>query len=185
MGFHRSHGAFLACLLALGVAVSVIATQQNVSLSTLTDDDLKELVIQFERSTCYGNCPSYKLSIYGDGRVEYEGLKFVKQEGRKGGKVSPADLKRLVSEFERAHFFAIVQFNEKGCTCTICTDMPTVKTELRVEGISHRVEHYYGCRCAPKSLWDLEAAIDKIIRTEQWTGDVSKQGPLGTTCFNK
>lgn len=31
----------------------------------------------------------------------------------------------------------------------------------------------------------LFSAIDKIARTEQWTGDISKQGPFGTTCFNK
>lgn len=185
MRFQPGNGAFLACVLALGLAITAIATQQNPSGTTLTDIDLKEVEIQFQRSTCYGSCPSYKLSIHGDGRVEYEGLKFVKREGHKEGKLSSADLRRLVSQFEKAQFLSIDQFSEKSCTCTVCTDMPTVITELRARGISHRVEHYYGCRCAPKSLWDLEETIDKIARTEQWTGDVSKQGPFGTTCFNR
>lgn len=185
MTFHRGNGAFLACLLAVGLAITVVATQQNPQLNNLTDSELKDVVIQFERSTCYGNCPAYKLSIHGDGRVEYEGLKFVKLEGHKDGKISDAEIRRLISEFEKAQFLTIDQFNEKSCTCTLCTDMPTVTTELQAKGTTHRVEHYYGCRCAPKSLWDLEAAIDKIVQTEQWTGDVSKNGPFGTTCFSK
>jgi len=47
------------------------------------------------------------------------------------------------------------------------------------------VQHYYGCTCAPKVLFELESAIDKSVQAEQWTGDVSKQGPLGTTCFDR
>jgi hypothetical protein len=184
MRFHRGHSAFLACLLGLILALSGVATQQN-SPQNISEADLKEIVIQFERSTCYGTCPAYKLKIGGDGRVEYEGVKFVKQEGRKEGRIAAVDLKRLVTEFLKAQFSTIDQFSSEKCTCTLCTDMPTVTTEFHVKGTSHRVEHYYGCRCAPKLLWDLEQSIDKIVHTEQWTGDVSKQGPFGTTCFNK
>ena len=183
MRLHRGNGAFVACLLAVGIAAAIPAAQPASQLSNLTGGELKEVLIQFDRSTCYGNCPAYKLSIHGSGRVEYEGLKFVKQTGARSGKISDADLRRLVSQFEQAQFFAIDQFTDKSCTCTLCTDMPTVTTEIRVKGVSHRVVHYYGCRCAPKALWELEAAIDKMVHTDQWTGDVSKQGPFGTTCF--
>ena len=183
MRFHPGNVGFLACLLAVGMTITALAAQDNSQLARLTDADLKEVVIQFERSNCYGNCPAYKLSIRGDGRVEYQGLEFVKQTGRRQAQISDAEVRRLVSQFEKAQFSSIDQFTEKTCTCGLCTDMPTAITEIHIRGTSHRVEHYYGCRCAPKSLWELETAIDKTARTEQWTGDVSKQGPFGTTCF--
>jgi hypothetical protein len=61
--------------------------------------------------------------------------------------------------------------------------MPTVISEISLGSLSHHVDHYYGCACASKELFQLETAIDKTANADQWTGDVSKQGPLGTTCF--
>ena len=31
----------------------------------------------------------------------------------------------------------------------------------------------------------LELAIDKLVNSEQWTGDQSKTGPFGTTCLDR
>ena len=187
MRFHPGNTAFAVCFAGLIVAVIATASakSQDLNLSQLTDAELDSLVIQFERTTCYGNCPAYRLTIYGDGRVEYNGLKFVKLAGPAQGRVGRVELKTLVEQLSKADFLKIDQYTEKSCSCTLCTDMPTAITEVKLKNKSHRVEHYYGCRCAPKALWDVEEAIDKITRSEQWTGDVSKQGPLGTTCFSK
>jgi len=186
MRFHQGSLAFLACFaLVLALTAVGFTRQSSVQLVNLTEAELKEVVIEFERSGCYGNCPDYKITVHGDGRTEYEGRKDVKQIGHKNGHLNPGDVKSLVAEFDKANFLTVDQFTEKSCSCTLCTDMPTATTEIRAKGASHRVEHYFGCRCAPKALWDLEAAIDKIAHTEQWTGDVSKQGPLATTCFGR
>ena len=188
MKLHAASAPLLICLSSLIVVITAVAVtkqQQSGRLANLTDDELKAMVIRFERTGCYGDCPAYKLTIYGDGRAEYEGKNNVKQTGRKDGRIEAVDIKSLVSEFDKAGFFEIDQFTQRDCSCTLCTDMPTAITEIQVKGASHRVQHYYGCRCAPKALWELEQVIDKLARTEQWTGDVSKQGPRGTTCFNK
>jgi len=180
------NAAFIAGLTCLGVVMIVFAaygTHQDQP-AKLMETDLNRVVIQFDRSGCYGNCPSYMVTVYGDGRLEYEGKDNVKQKGTAQAHIATADVRALLSNFEKASFLTLSSFARESCTCTVYTDMPTVVTRLEANGISHRVEHYYGCRCAPEALWDLEAAIDKIARTEQWTGDVSKQGPLGTTCFN-
>jgi|ERR1700682_462166 len=185
--WHSRRLLFLSCLslIVLAIPVWVFASRQTSQLSNLTDSELKEVVIRLERTRCYGNCPAYKLTIHGDGRVEYDGADNVKVKGKKEAGIGLADVKRIVSEFDKAGYFSIEQFKREKCSCTLCTDMPTTITEIQVKGTSHRVEHYYGCRCAPKALWDLEGTIDKIARTEQWTGDVSEAGPFGTTCFNK
>jgi hypothetical protein len=184
----RLSNQFLFVCLSLTLVVVTalsLAGQQTTQLGNVTEDDLKDLVISLERSTCYGDCPAYKLTIHGDGRVEYEGKKNVKLTTKKEGRLQPADVRKIVSAFDKANYFSIKSYTEESCSCTLCTDMPTAITEIRAKGLSHRVEHYYGCRCAPKELWELEESIDGIAGTKQWTGDVSKQGPFGTTCFNK
>jgi hypothetical protein len=185
---NRFGNSFLfVCFSLIVAAVTALALvrQESPKLNNLAEGDLKDLVIKFERTGCYGNCPAYKLIIYGDGRVEYEGGTNVKVSGKKEGRLKPDEVKSIVSAFDKVNFFAMESYSEEHCSCTICTDMPTVFTDIRVAGNSHRVDHYHGCRCAPKELWELENSIDSIAGTKQWTGDVSKSGPFGTTCFNK
>ena len=40
------------------------------------------LLNSMARNACYGTCPIYKITIRADGAVAYEGIKFVKTEGR-------------------------------------------------------------------------------------------------------
>jgi len=177
---------FVLIILSIAVITALaLARQQTTQVSNLTDADLKDLVISLERTTCYGNCPAYKLTIYGNGRVEYEGTKNVELTKKKEGHLQPGDLKKILAAFDKANYFSAKPYTYDSCTCTLCTDMPTAITEIRAQGKSHRVEHYYGCRCAPRELWQLEQEIDRVVGTDQWTGDVSKQGPFGTTCFDR
>ena len=156
---------------------------QAPDLSSLSDTDLKAVTISFERTRCYGSCPAYTVTIHGDGRIEYAGKDYVKVKGTQAGSMEASAVKALLSEFARVKFMSLPHYRSEKCSCRQCTDMPTVNTQIVAGSVTHRVEHYYGCGCAPKELFDLESAIDKAAKTEQWTGDVSKQGPFGTTCF--
>lgn len=153
-------------------------------IASLSDADLKNVTVRLERSRCYGSCPEYSVTIHGDGRLEYEGKSNVKDKGELTGAIEPKEIRTLLSEFARAKFLSIAEdYSDGRCDGSYCTDMSTAVTELSVKGVTHRVRHYYGCGAAPKALFALEAAIDKAGHSEQWTGDVSKQGPFGTTCF--
>ncbi len=154
-------------------------------LNSLSDEDLRTVTVLLERTKCYGICPAYRLTIHGDGRVEYEGRDYVKEKGTREGHLDTDRVKALISEFAGANFVALSEgYSEAKCS-RYCTDMPTAVTELSVRGVTHRVRHYYGCGGAPKALFDLESAVDKAANVEQWTGDVSKAGPFGTTCSNR
>jgi hypothetical protein len=173
----------LVVLLLLG-----IAGQQSTKLpdlNALSNTDIKASTIMLARTGCYGSCPAYTVTIHGDGRVEYNGKRYVKVTGAQTGRMEEAAVRGLLGEFAKAGFLSIAdQYGESACACDrVCTDMATATTELSVSGTTHRVVHYRGCVCAPKALFDLEQAIDKAANTEQWTGDVSQAGPMGTTCM--
>jgi hypothetical protein len=171
-------------LLLVAAPVPRNMARQTPDLGSLSDADLKAVLVHMVRTECFGSCAAYTITIHGDGRVEYEGKSNVKTKGKQEGRIEPAAVKALMAEFAKAKYLALPEeYSEGKCSCRRCTDMPTAVTELNAPGAKHRVSHYYGCACAPKELFALESAIDKAANSEQWTGDVSKQGPFGTTCF--
>jgi hypothetical protein len=166
-------------------SASARPSDPNLDFNSLSENDMKTLTVRLERTACYGSCPAYTVTIHGDGRVEYEGKMHVKEQGPHEGRVEPGQIKSLLNEFATAKFLTLSEdYSEQNCK-RYCTDMPTAVTELKVKEASHHVKHYYGCGGAPKALFDLESAIDKLAKVERWTGDVSKAGPFGTTCVDR
>jgi len=179
------------------VAVSVLVTglslllvksglgngEQTPDLSSVSDADLKTATIQLERVGCYGTCPAYSITIHGDGRVEYTGNGHVKETGPREGRIESDKVREILTQFAKAKYWDLAEDYSRAKCGRYCTDMATAVTAVTVKGATHKVKHYYGCGNAPKSLFELESAVDKTVNAEQWTGDVSKAGPYGTTCF--
>jgi Domain of unknown function (DUF6438) len=184
MQFQTFFRGTAVCSLLFISSVSAQPSDPKLDLSSVTDSDLRTMIVHFERTTCFGTCPAYTITISGDGRLEYNGKLHVTEKGLREGHLETDQVKSLLKEFTTAKFLAISEdYSEKNCK-RYCTDMATVVTELSVKGTSHRVKHYYGCGGAPKALFDLESAIDKLANVERWIGDVSKAGPFGTTCMD-
>ena len=131
-------------------------------------------VITLERSVCFGTCPNYKLTIYSDGKVSYEGIRFVKKVGAASGRISRAQLDELVMEFTNIYYFNLpdsFQPGDKTCPES-ATDMPSATTSLTWRGRSKKITHYYGC-AGPSTLellTNLEKKIDETVNVEKWTG---------------
>jgi hypothetical protein len=131
-------------------------------------------VITLERTQCFGTCPMYKLTIFSDGRVSYEGSKFVKKVGKASGRISRAKLAELVLEFNNIDYLNLpdsFQPGEKTCPQE-ATDMPSAITSLTWRGRSKTIWHYHGCR-GPSTLellTKLENKIDEVVNVKRWTG---------------
>ena len=136
-------------------------------------------LLTLERTVCYGWCPSYKITVSGDGRVTYEGRKFVKEVGRREKLLDRHSLQRLADEVQRLSYFRLRDHyasSEDGCS-TLSTDSPSVITSVRVGGTTKTVDHYLGCEYAiasrgpyPEDLTAFENQIDEIVGTKQWIG---------------
>ena len=131
----------------------------------LPDDTL----ITLERTSCFGQCSVYTVSVDATGSVVYEGRQFVRVQGRHTARIAPARVAALVQEAERAGFFA---FDEHYRYVKLpegsrryATDLPTTFVTIRSGGRSKRVEDYYG---APAGLRELERRIDEETRVERW-----------------
>ncbi len=70
--------------------------RENMKKSTNNDvPEDKSLIITLERGACYGMCPVYSLTIYGNGKVVYKGDMFVKVAGKIVFGISEEKVKNL------------------------------------------------------------------------------------------
>jgi hypothetical protein len=130
--------------------------------------------ITLDRSACFGNCPSYTLSIGGDGTVAYVGRQYVNVAGTASSQIPVSSVQELADEMYRANYFGLTV--PETCPQGIASDFPTVVTSLTIEGNTHMVVHDHGNQCAPAALTTLEDRIDAVAGSAQWVACNSQGG---------
>jgi hypothetical protein len=125
-----------------------------------------EPMATIERTECLGWCPVYKLTVYRDGAVEYEGERYVKTKGKATGSLGAGKLSALDALFQQHGYLALAD----KYTDYEVTDAPSVTTSYSRDGHTKRIEHYLGDGKAPKELGEVEEGIDRIVGVEQWIG---------------
>ncbi|MBO2010693.1 DUF6438 domain-containing protein [Hymenobacter negativus] len=92
-------------------------------------------VITFERTPCFGTCPSYTALVYADGRVAYEGRRFVSMEGKKDLKLPAATVADLLRQAKESRFETFENSYSSGVT-----DVPSTIVAIRQpDGIFKKV----------------------------------------------
>jgi hypothetical protein len=124
----------------------------------------EDVVIKLERGACFGSCPVYTLTIFGNGTVVYEGEDFVQTKGSRETTISTDAINQLVSDFDKANYFSL----NDSYTGFGVSDMPFVTTSIRIGGRTKAIKHYLGDRSAPQQLTELENRIDEVANSEQW-----------------
>ncbi|MBD2121113.1 DUF6438 domain-containing protein [Trichocoleus sp. FACHB-262] len=169
---------FLSLGLLLALSPNALATSAAMSPFLIADDStlsaqlfsqprrgVRQSVVTLERTACFGFCPMYKLTIYADGRVIYEGNQFVKVKGIKTTRISPLKARQLMLEFQRMQYFNLQDRYEGGPT-----DAPSAITSFQMGRRFKTVHHYLASPDAPQTLTDLEAKIDATVNVQQWIG---------------
>ena len=147
------------------VASSSQVIEDRVALLT-APADLANVVVALNRTPCFGACPSYRVTVYGNGLVVWEGDQYVALPGAHISVISLDQVRELVAAFTKADYFAL----DNSYTDYRVTDMAYINTLFSQGGKTKTVQHYLGDRTAPSKLAILEAQIDGIIGTAPWTG---------------
>jgi len=135
----------------------------------LSQDALDDVVIKLERTSCFGSCPVYTVTLDARGGVTWLGEKFVRVEGQRTDRVQPSRIAALLTTADRIGFFNLSDRyrtirNPDGSE-TMVTDLPTTFVTITRGGRTKRIEDYIG---APPGLKDLEQQIDETARTKRW-----------------
>lgn len=159
----------LRILITLVISIVLVSCALTAPLPTPTPD-YSDLVVTMERTPCFGACPIYKLTIYGDGRAVYEGEEFVAVKGQQTATIGAAQIRELVAAIESADYFSL-----NDDYSAPATDLPSTITTVTLGGQSKTINHYGVCGysdidTAPKELCDLESKIDEITNSARWVG---------------
>jgi hypothetical protein len=108
----------------------------------------------------------YNVHLYGDGRVEYRGDRYVSALGIRKYRVAPSTVAGLTRRFFEKGFFNFCASYRQPAT-----DLPTVETTVKLAGVTTSV-FVYG-NAAPEGLEELEAQTESVAQI----GELVKSGP--------
>lgn len=151
--------------------------------------DTEAPLITLKRTACFGTCPIYRLEVYADGKVVYEGKEYVKVIGKEEARISSEQVDHLVQRFLAIDYFHLEDAYRKrqnpDGTITMVSDLPSTFTSLTMNGRTKRVVNY---AFAPEELTELEHEIERVVNSHQWlhrddlkdAGIVAKDAYSGT-----
>jgi ankyrin repeat protein len=128
--------------------------------------DRATLEFGLERTSCYGSCPAYKVTIAGDGTVNwYGGAGWgAKVPGHHVGHVPEKTVTELLDRFRAADFLSALPHYHSNWT-----DNPTQTLTLRMGDRTWTVVDYDGLKDGlPVPVRELEAAVDEAADTKLW-----------------
>jgi hypothetical protein len=120
----------LALLLTLpACAQKKLPRKSKATTTAPTPSRQAEPVLVFQRTPCNGRCPTYTATIFADGRVEYDGQRYVPLLGKRTLSLPPATVMQLLAEAKRIHF---EQLQERYAGNT--SDLPATIITVRQSG---------------------------------------------------
>lgn len=129
--------------------------------------DYSDVQIKLERTTCFGYCPAYSVTLYADGRVVYEGKSQVRVNGIHEKKIPMQRIQEIVRQAEFIDYFSLPQSTPR------VPDVPLAITDIRIGNRQNQVKHYLtGWRFgdpAPSGLTAMEEMIDQAADIKDWT----------------
>jgi hypothetical protein len=141
-------------LVCTTLALVVTAALCAQDLATLAD-----FSITLRRLGCLGSCPDYEVTIWGNGRVRYQGHAYVRVKGVRERTIPLPNVQKLVRRLQDEHFF---QWDE---TDLVCLDFPEV--HITASAGAQRKHVLEGCN-KPGKILAIAHEIDRISETARW-----------------
>jgi hypothetical protein len=123
---------------------------------TIPDEDL---LIELERTPCYGSCPVYKVKIDKRGKGLFEGLENVDIIGRFSFSLHPDELTEIENAFHKVDFYQLEKIYDAQVS-----DLPTTYITYNKDGNRKKIMDYYG---APEELRNLENSIETLVLSKK------------------
>jgi hypothetical protein len=157
--------ALAVALISLGVLLLLWLPPKGYSISRTPD--MRSLVIRLDRAGGPEGPMAYSVTIYGDGRVVYSGVRRVAVRGLRAAFVQPDQVRRLAESLDRIGFFKL-----DVRTFLVCPHAPTVTISVSIAGKENTVTSACGGSGVPESEGQVARVaqeIDRTVGSDQWT----------------
>ena len=119
---------------------------------------IPQQIFDLELTPCYGTCPAYKVVVFDNDSLVYEGLKYVTKQGKITKKLPQGTVNQLAEKFRQADFFKF----QNQYTSNM-SDFPTTYISFTDKGVTKKIMDYYK---APDRLKQLEMLISDLVKNE-------------------
>ncbi len=124
--------------------------------------DLAASSVTLDRGGCFGDCPSYRVTLHGDGRVDYDGQGFVDVRGRHSYTVPPDEVAALIERLRGRDIWSM----DDDYSARI-TDSASYALIIDIAGQKKIINDYVGGMVGmPVAIRDSENDIDKVAGTD-------------------
>ena len=166
--------SMIACVVLLGAC--------GMHADAAPDQHADTASITLQRSSCFGNCPAYRVTMTPQGEVGFEGHVQTRTRNARGHATS-AQIAQIHAALEQAGFRSMHDSyvsQEDGCE-TVMSDQPGVKITIVDASGSKTVDFYNGCTGAVADavrprIERLARTIDQQLGTAHWIGTLAAPG---------
>jgi Domain of unknown function (DUF6438) len=142
---------------------------QRIMPATANDPLDDRSVVTLVRTRCYGACPTYQVSVFGTGRVEFVGEAFVCEKHPAPVQIDAVALRQLIAGLDAIRFTEIPDYVRPDVT-----DNASATVVVKRPNAIHTVRHYHGDTSAPRLLTWIESRIDEIAGSAAWIGNTTR-----------
>ena len=161
----------LGAAVLASVLVSGAVAAQNMQ-AVKTNELPADTLIVLQRGACERRCAVYKVMIFADGSVLFDGRHYVRRPILAKASISLETVRQLLDEVVALRFFDLKARygydDATGCD-SIKSDAPSAIVSISSGGASKTVMHYLGCVGADSErLKRFEEKIDEAVNTARW-----------------
>lgn len=114
--------------------------------------------VSMERTACFGQCPTYKIEMFEDGRVVYEGRMFAKPQGTYEKNIGAEKVKAIFDKFEYYRADTCKKEYEM-----LISDLPGLTYEIKLDNETKQINNaHFG----PGFLKELANKIDQNVKPD-------------------
>jgi hypothetical protein len=135
--------------------------------------------IQLERTECYGNCPSYVITLRRDGTATYVGRSHVEKLGKYSGSVSGFDFGKLSWAIEKFDLWNLDPKTFESGT----VDHPTTTLRIKKRNNETPTLIMEDGLPGPIELWVVQNSIDLVASGITW--NPANDSPLASSASSR
>jgi hypothetical protein len=170
---YRKVGKWTYLATTFALEVGIFFWLPGGSTSVTHPKNMESLTIQMARGPCFGRCPSYTVTIHGNGSVKYVGDRYVKDRGPQVDRLRREQVVAVLQSLDHAQFPAL-----EDRAFRWCFDSASVGVSVSADGNTKRVVSDSDCDGAKAGAQAhfVQAAdeIDAILDAKRW---VNCDGP--------
>lgn len=128
---------------------------------TIPKESATTTVLRYQKTSCYGRCPSFVFKLKSDLSCELDSSYFFIAEGNNKGKITQEQYNTLIEKIKKA---GIYDFKD-NYDDTLKQDVPSTYITVNLD---HKIKKIHSRSGSPVALLNLQSDIDAFIKSIKW-----------------